>query len=110
MLMPSAPMKRLSSVTAALQRGLAAAESVFALFDLESETDTGSQEIGHARDEIRFDHVSLTYAGKTRPALDNVDLTIPVGQTVALVGGSGGGTYARLHALQFRDDGADPRH
>jgi subfamily B ATP-binding cassette protein MsbA len=91
MLMLSAPMKRLSSVTAALQRGLAAAESVFALIDLEGEPDTGRRDIGRARGEIRFDHVTLTYAGKTRPALDGIDLTIPAGQTVALVGGSGGG-------------------
>jgi subfamily B ATP-binding cassette protein MsbA len=91
MLMLSAPMKRLTSVTAALQRGLAAAENVFAVIDLESEADTGERDIGRARGEIRFEHVSLTYAGKTRPALDGIDLVIRAGETVALVGGSGGG-------------------
>lgn len=91
MLMLSAPMKRLSSVTAALQRGLAAAESVFSVIDLDSEKDTGTVEIGRARGEIRFDQVSLTYPGKTRAALEHIDLTIPAGQMIALVGGSGGG-------------------
>ena len=91
MLMLSAPMKRLSSVTAALQRGLAAAESVFALIDLEGEQDTGSINIGRAKGELRFERVTLTYSGKKRPALDAVDLVIAAGQTVALVGGSGGG-------------------
>jgi subfamily B ATP-binding cassette protein MsbA len=99
MLMLSTPMKRLSSVNAALQRGLAAAENVFSVMDMESEKDTGTLKIGRAKGEIRFQGVGLTYAGKTRPALEGIDLTIPCGQTVALVGGSGGGKTSLVNLV-----------
>ena len=41
--------------------------------------------------QIRFDHVSFTYPGTSRPALDNVSFSVQPGSTVALVGPSGGG-------------------
>jgi subfamily B ATP-binding cassette protein MsbA len=91
MLMLSAPLKRLSGITLALQRGLAAAESVFELLDLDNETDTGRREIGRATGDLRFEGVVMAYPGQHRPALDGIDLAIRPGETVALVGGSGGG-------------------
>jgi subfamily B ATP-binding cassette protein MsbA len=107
MLLLSAPLKRLSSVTVHLQRGLAAAESVFALLDQDVEKDTGKVEIDRAQGEIRFDRVSLTYASKTRPALDDISLTIRPGETLALVGGSGGGKSSLVNLLpRFYDPSA----
>ena len=41
--------------------------------------------------QIRFDHVSFTYPGTSRPALDDVSFVVQPGSTVALVGPSGGG-------------------
>lgn len=99
MLMLAAPLRRLASVTTPMQRGLAAAESVFALIDLEEEQDTGEQTIGRARGDLCFEDVSLTYADKPRPALDHIDLTIPAGQTVALVGRSGGGKTSLVNLI-----------
>ncbi len=98
MLMLSAPMKRLSSVTEALQRGLAAAEAVFDLLDRPGETDTGTRDIGRARGELAFEAVSLSYPGKAAAALQQIDLVIRPGETVALVGPSGSGktTLANL--------------
>ncbi|MDZ4202519.1 MAG: lipid A export permease/ATP-binding protein MsbA [Gallionella sp.] len=98
MLMLTAPLKRLAGVSEYLQRGLAAAESVFSLLDTESETDSGTVSIGRARGELRFDKVQFAYAPDARPALQNIALDIRAGENVALVGASGSGktTLANL--------------
>lgn len=91
MLMLTAPLKRITSVNEPLQRGLAAAESIFELLDQEAEPDTGTVKIARARGEIRFEGVTLVYANSPHPALDAIDLAIAPGETVALVGASGSG-------------------
>ncbi|MBY0576911.1 MAG: lipid A export permease/ATP-binding protein MsbA [Gallionellaceae bacterium] len=98
MLMLTAPLKRLTGVSEFLQRGLAAAESIFALLDTESETNTGTETVGRARGELQFDNVQFSYAPDARPALHNITLHIRAGETIALVGASGGGktTMANL--------------
>jgi subfamily B ATP-binding cassette protein MsbA len=99
MLMLSAPMKRLSGVLPQLQRGLAAAESVFDLLDQEGERDNGKVPLGRARGEIRFDGVGLVYPSKSEPALDAVDLSVASGETLALVGASGSGKTSLVNLL-----------
>jgi len=98
MLMLTAPLKRITGVNEPLQRGLAAAESVFALIDQASEKDPGSAVIARARGDIRFDSVSFHYGTPDRLALDGITLNINPGETVALVGSSGSGktTLANL--------------
>jgi subfamily B ATP-binding cassette protein MsbA len=98
MLMLTAPIKRLTGVNEFLQRGLAASESVFELLDTPGETDTGAVNIGRTKGKITFDHVSLSYQGDDRLALRDINLEIPAGQAVALVGASGSGksTMANL--------------
>jgi len=98
MLMLTAPLKRLTGVSEHLQRGLAAAESVFSLLDTESETDSGIKTIGRARGELRFDNIRFSYAPEIRPALNNITLHIREGENIALVGASGSGktTLANL--------------
>ncbi len=98
MLMLTAPLKRLTGVAESLQRGLAATESVFSLLDQPSEDDHGTHVLGRARGQIKFDNVSFVYPGTERPALRNVSIDIAAGETIALVGSSGGGktTLANL--------------
>ncbi len=91
MLMLTAPLKRLTGVAEHLQRGLAAAESVFALLDEEPEKDAGTVELERARGDIRFEKVTFRYARAEQPALLGVTVEIQRGETVALVGPSGGG-------------------
>ena len=98
MLLLLAPLKHLTDINAPLQRGLAAAESVFELIDAPIEEDRGTQALARARGAIEFERVSFTYATRTEPALAEVSLSIRPGETVALVGASGGGktTLANL--------------
>lgn len=104
MLMLTAPLKRITGVNEPLQRGLAAAESVFDLIDQAGENDLGQITIARARGEIHFDDVSFTYAEAVWPALNSITLTIKPGETVALVGVSGGGktTLANLVPRFYR--------
>ncbi len=98
MLMLTAPLKRVTSVNEPLQRGLAAAESVFALIDEASETDSGIAGLPRADGDIRFEGVCFAYGNDGRNALNGIALHIKPGETVALVGISGSGktTLANL--------------
>ncbi|MCS0807646.1 lipid A export permease/ATP-binding protein MsbA [Massilia agilis] len=104
MLMLLTPMKALAEVNGPIQRGIAAAESVFEMIDAPVEEDTGTRVLGRARGHLRFEGVSFRYPGAHNPALTNITLDVPAGKTVALVGISGGGksTFVNL-ATRFYD-------
>lgn len=99
MLMVLAPLKRLTDVTAPIQRGLAAAESVFSLIDEAVEDDHGREELTGARGEVEFDRVTFSYPGADRPALQEVNFVIRPGECVALVGPSGSGKTTAANLL-----------
>lgn len=91
MLLLISPIKQLTTVSTTIQRGLAASESVFALLDTPQEDDQGGQQLLRAKGEICFDNVGFRYPGAERAALNGISFRIVAGQTVALVGASGGG-------------------
>ncbi len=97
------PIQQLSQLYTTYQAGMAALDKVFELLDEEPDLAEapGAVELPRVRGEIRFEDVSFGYAGADGPlALRDVDLTIPPGQTVALVGATGAGksTFAKLVA------------
>jgi subfamily B ATP-binding cassette protein MsbA len=106
MLMLTPPLKRLTGVAEHLQRGLAAAESVFALLDEQPEKDQGRTVLERAHGDISFDRVSFRYPRAEVPALNDVTLSIRAGETIALVGSSGGGktTLANLVPRFYHPD------
>lgn len=85
------PLKTLTNLNAAIQRGLAGAESVFILLDNKVEESQGTQILDTSKPcKIKFENVSFAYRqGPT--VLHNIDLEIEAGSTVALVGHSGSG-------------------
>ena len=99
MLMLLSPLKRLTSVSEPLQRGLAAAEMIFDLLDETPERDTGTRTVARVRGEITFDQVSLAYERSTQRALDQITLNIRAGETIALVGASGGGKTSLVNLI-----------
>ncbi len=85
------PIKRLTGINHPLQRGLAAAESVFGLIDEPAEQDSGSRQIERATGRLEFNAVTFRYDQACKDALSNISFTVEPGTTVALVGSSGGG-------------------
>ena len=85
------PIRQLATVYAQIQKGLAAAESVFGLLDEAEEPDGGVIELGRARGRIELDSVVFRYREDRPPALRNVSLVVEAGETLALVGPSGAG-------------------
>src|SRR5690606_21669265 len=95
------PLKRLANLNAQLQEGLAAAERVFALLDMQPAIADrpGAQPLAVRGGSIALRGVSFSYGGGGVPALDRLDLTVPAGATVALVGASGAGKSTVLNLI-----------
>ena len=91
MAMLFSPIKRLTKVNEQLQRGLAAAQSIFELLDEQSERDTGTVSIGRAVGRLTFEHTCFRYSHAEEDALSDIHLEINPGETIALVGQSGSG-------------------
>ncbi|SDD16104.1 lipid A export permease/ATP-binding protein MsbA [Aquimonas voraii] len=92
-------LKRLTSVQSMLQRGIAAADDLFAVLDTPPEQDRGSLRVERARGDIEFDAVRLAYPGANSPALDGVSLRCAPGTVTALVGRSGSGKSSLVSLL-----------
>lgn len=84
------PIKTLTNLNATIQRGLAGAESVFALLDKPIERVTGTTLPVPVKGEIAFEGVHFSYR-QGESVLTDVSFTIAAGETVALVGHSGSG-------------------
>jgi len=91
MLMLLTPLKRLAEVNGPLQRGMAAADSVFALVDAPSERTSGKPLPARVQGRLEFERVSFAYTEQAPPVLEDIDLVIEPGTTTAFVGMSGGG-------------------
>ncbi len=99
MLMLMAPLKRLTDINAPIQRGLAAAESVFSMIDEAVEIDNGTHDLQAAKGLVEFADVSFSYPGAEHPALRNLSFSIAPGTSVALVGSSGSGKTTAANLL-----------
>lgn len=101
MLMTISPMRHLTDVTQPIVGGLIGARACFSLMDTPAEADNGTRELDPAlcRGDLLLSDVVLTYPGSERPALDHLNLRIPAGHTVALVGASGSGKTTIVSAL-----------
>ncbi|MBK8510215.1 MAG: lipid A export permease/ATP-binding protein MsbA [Candidatus Competibacteraceae bacterium] len=109
MAMLLAPIKRLTKVNEQLQRGLAAAETVFALLDETPEPDRGGRELGRARGEICFRDLSHRYRPEGPEVIAGLHLEVRPGETIALVGPSGSGKTTLMSLLPrfYEPEGGD---
>ncbi len=91
-------LKRLTNVQGMIQKGVAAAASLFEVLDAADEPDRGSQHIDRARGDIAFDDVVVRYPGADHAALDGISFQARAGSVTAIVGRSGSGksTLVRL--------------
>jgi ATP-binding cassette, subfamily B, bacterial MsbA len=85
------PLRRLTKVNTEIQKGVAGAHSIFSLLDEQLERDLGTKSITHAHGKIEYRDVGFSYPSSKKTILHNISFTIKPGQTVALVGSSGGG-------------------
>ena len=87
------PIKRITGVLQSMQRGLAAAESVFTFLDFPEEDDKGSLKTLSApiQGNLQLNNVCFRYPNAEKESLSNININIQSGKTVALVGASGSG-------------------
>ncbi len=106
MMLLFAPIKRITGISQALQRGLAAAETIFQFLDEPEEKQAGLPLAGKTRGQLELQQLSFSYPGSERPALKQISLTLNAGETVALVGSSGSGktTLASLVPRFYEPD------
>lgn len=85
------PLRRLTDVMAAVQRGIAAGESIFELLDLDSERDRGTHTLDRAQGELCFRQVDFAYPSSQVQVLKDISFELHPGERIALVGRSGSG-------------------
>lgn len=85
------PIRQLSDANSDIQKGIVAAESVFQVLDEAAEIDDGIYKGARCKGDLEFKHVSFYYDGTEEAALNDISFTAKAGETIALVGASGGG-------------------
>jgi len=111
------PMKRLANLNATIQEGLAGAQRTFDALDQPSRITEkpDAKTLNVTQGEVRFENVSFTYPksggmlGQQDAALSNLTITVPAGQTVALVGASGAGKSTVMNLVPRFYDVSDGR-
>ena len=85
------PVRQLTQVNAVIQRGIAAADSLFQTLDEAEEPDAGTHEVERVAGTFVFERVTFAYRDGAAPVLDDITFRVAPGETVALVGSSGSG-------------------
>jgi len=99
MMMLLAPIKRLTNINQSLQRGLVAADDIFKLIDTEGEQDTGGHQQDRVRGDIEMKDLCFRYRADEPLILDRINLSVPVGMVLGIVGESGGGKSTLINLL-----------
>jgi len=98
------PLRLLTDITSIVQKGIAAAESLFEVLDEPVEQDSGSRTLEWIGD-IEFRHLHFAYPGTDKEVLQDICLRLPQGKSVALVGRSGSGKTTMASLLPRFNDG-----
>ncbi len=92
------PAKSLVNINKPLQESMAAGASVFGLLDENEEPNDGKQQLQNSKGEIKFKDVTFGYSNNTN-VLNNINLDIKAGETIALVGSTGSGKTTIIQLL-----------
>jgi ATP-binding cassette subfamily B protein len=94
------PIQEMARVFAEMQQAIASGERIFSLLDSQPDVvdKPGSQDHGSLRGEIVFDHVDFYYE-EGKPILSDFNLRVAPGETIALVGPTGGGKSTIVNLL-----------
>jgi len=99
MLLLIAPLKSLAEISNPLTRGIAAIERALVLLEDTPDEEGGSYSTHRAKGDLEFKSVRVQYSDEGTVALENLDLRIHAGQTIALVGSSGSGKTTLVNLL-----------
>ncbi|VVH56997.1 Lipid A export ATP-binding/permease protein MsbA [uncultured Gammaproteobacteria bacterium] len=92
------PAKSLININKPLQTAMTAGESVFGLIDEPQEQNSGKKQLKDVKGAIKFNRVSFGYTDQNN-VINNIDLDIKAGQTIALVGSTGSGKTTIIQLL-----------
>ncbi|MBI5448345.1 MAG: lipid A export permease/ATP-binding protein MsbA [Gammaproteobacteria bacterium] len=98
------PMRNLTTVNSTIQKGIAAAESLFKLLDEPVEKNTGKYRVKRVEGRIEYRDMSFAYE-QGKPVLENINFLVEPGKTIALVGRSGSGKSTIVNLLPRFYDG-----
>jgi len=103
------PVRRITNVNATLQRGVAAADSLFMIMDEEDEPDAGKIVVERMKGDVSFRNVNFSYGSNDIAVLSDIDIEVRAGETLAIVGHSGSGksTLASLLPRFYEVDSGD---
>ena len=93
------PLRSVTDVNGMIQKGMAAAASVFEILDMKPEPDNGTQELVAHEGHVEFKDVRMRYQKAETDALKDISLNIKPGTSVALVGRSGSGKTTLVNLL-----------
>jgi subfamily B ATP-binding cassette protein MsbA len=93
------PVRQTSKMNADIQKGLAAAASIFELIDEQPEQDSGTGVVQRVQGKVEYRDVSFAYQSNSEPVLQHINLVCKPGQTVAIVGHSGSGKTTLVNLL-----------
>ncbi|MDN5873787.1 MAG: lipid A export permease/ATP-binding protein MsbA [Sinobacteraceae bacterium] len=109
MLLLRQPMAAMTNLAQRWQKGVVAGQELFEFLDTPAEADNGTLEVERVEGHLGFQALHFRYEGADEEALRGIDLDIPTGQRVALVGRSGSGKSTLMSLIpRFYDpqDGA----
>jgi len=93
------PIRQLSKINAVVQRGLAAAQSIFVLLDEDKEIDQGSQQAEDVEGRVEFRDVNFSYDDEKGHVLEDISFTCQPGEKIAIVGKSGAGKSTLVNLI-----------